>query len=228
MSSWELSELGGMSRGFTQQVSPSPKRGAKNSPFLDEMKKIGNPAAVNKIKDSIERSQHDDELKSLYEQLSPLSRSVVKRVSAGTGDISKDEWKHFCTELKDAGAITQDDYVYTQADVHLIPIGYHDERGNFIKYPESPYFAEQLHYSYVMSQRAAGKMVEVQLPTYRWNGDPMKYLNSWTSMLYDWRSGIARTGMTEDGQRIDDFSPINDQINSCQKVMNLLKELGSF
>ena len=43
--------------------------------------------------------------------------------------------------------------------------------------------------------------------------------------LYSWRSDMARARKEDGSPKYSDFSPITDQINSCQKVTDLVRAL---
>ena len=59
-----------------------------------------------------------------------------------------------------------------------------------------------------------------------WTGDPLAYLDNWISSLYDWRSELARARNGDGTPKYSDFSPITNQINACQKVAALVRELS--
>lgn len=59
-----------------------------------------------------------------------------------------------------------------------------------------------------------------------WKGDPLAYLDNWMKSLYSWRSDLARARNEDGSPKYGDFSPITDQLNSCQKVMDLVRGLS--
>lgn len=206
-------------------TGPFPPSGRNTgSGFLDEMKKTGEAARVKKIKDAVELSEGG--LEAVYEHLSPASKNVLERLNDGRSNIQKDEWLGLCKELKDAGVITQSDFDYTRPDLHLIPLGYHDENGNFVQYDTPPMLKDRLTELYERSRSSNG--AEAVWTGGSWTGDPLEYLDLWSSELYNWRSDLARARNDDGTPKFNNFSPITDQINSCQKVTALVRELCKF
>lgn len=203
-----------------------PTKRSTGFDFLGEVKSAISATSAEKLKDTLERSNDDVNLKSLYEHLSPSSKNVLERLNAGKNNIKKDEWLSFCKELKDAGAITQSDFDYTRADAHLIPIGYYDENGNIATYEACPMMKNKLLGLYEKSSNPAVAGSESWLSIGDWSGDPLEYLDSWVSALYSWRSDLAKMRAEDESPKYNNFVPIANQINSCQKVAALVKELS--
>jgi len=203
-----------------------PASRSAGADFLGEVKSAISAASAEKAKDTLARSNDDASLKALYERLSSSSKDILERLEAGKDDIKKDEWLNFCKELKDAGAITQSDFDYTRADVYLIPLGYHDGSGNMVKYETSPMMKNKLLGLYESSRSPAATSSETRLSANDWTGDPLEYLDTWASELYRWRSGLARMRNADGSPKYDNFSPITSQIDSCQKVAVLVKDLS--
>jgi len=224
----KLSGFSGLCGSFERQVFPRSKTNAGSASFLDEMKKTCDEATAEKIKNSIERTQYDTQLRMVFERLSSSSKNVLERMKAEKNDIKKDEWMSLCKELKDAGVITQSDFDYTRADGHLIPIGYYNESGTLVKYDTPPMLVEKLRTFSGMSQNLSASSTEEWLTSNGWTGDPIEYLNLWMSMLCDWKSDMSGTRASDGSLKFEDFSPIDVQINSCQKVADLVKELVKF
>lgn len=224
----KLSGMSGLCNSFDRQVFPAFRKNGGSSSFLDEMKKTGEAATAEKIRDSVEKSQYDAQLKLVYDRLSTSSKNVLERLKTEENDIKKDEWMDLCRELKDAGVLTQSDFDYTRADGHLIPIGYYNANGTFVQYDTPPMLAEKLHTLSGMPQSSAAGNSEAWLSGSGWTGDPLEYLDAWVSALYDWRSDMARERAADGSPKFEDFSPINTQISSCQKVSHIIKELTKF
>ncbi len=203
-----------------------PTSRSAGADFLGEVKSALGAASAEKAKDTLARSNDDASLKALYEHLTPASKDVLERLEAEKDDIKKDEWLNFCKELKDVGAITQSDFDYTRADVHLILLGYHDESGNIVKYETSPMMKNKLLGLYESSRNPAAVGSETRLSADDWTGDPLEYLDTWTSELYRWRSDLVRMRNADGSPKYDNFTPITSQIDSCQKVAALVKELS--
>lgn len=198
------------------------------SDLLEKVKNTSEAAAAEKLRDTLERAKCDDHLKYVYEHLSESAKRTLERVKEDKKDIKRDEWLGLCRELKDAGIITKSEFDYTRADVHLIPLGYTDKSGNFVKYTTSPMMQEKLRSLSGQSRNFSLSNREMWLSSDSWSGDPLEYLNSWITMLYDWRSGMARTRAEDGSIKFNDFSPINDQIDSCQRVSALIGRLCEF
>lgn len=164
----------------------------------------------------------DPALKAAYDQLSTASKGVLDRMKVGQTDISQDEWTNLCRELKEAGLITESDFLYTRADLRTVPIGYFDRNGNAVLY-ESNLIPGGLLEMDSHSNNSAG--LSKTLAVDDWPGDPLQYFDKWIESLRKWRSELA-SQRNEDGTRkYDDLSCIGNNISSCQKVTNLVKAL---
>ena len=225
----KLSGFSGLCGSFERQAFPMSRTNAGSASFLDEMKKTCDEATAEKIKNSIERTQHDTQLRMVFERLSSSSKNVLERIKAEKNDIKKDEWMSLCKELKDAGVITQSDFDYTRADGHLIPIGYYNESGTLVKYDMPPMLVEKLRTLSDMSQNPSVGSMETWLANSNgWADDPLEYLNAWMSMMSGWKDDMAGMRNADGSLKFEDFSPIAMQIDSCQKLSNLVKELSKF
>lgn len=218
--------------GFSS-ICNSPKSGPfppvkrdTGTDFLDEVKSAISAASTEKLRDTLECSSDDINLKALYDHLTPASKDLLDRISAGKTDIKESEWLKFCKELKDAGAITQSDFDYVRADVHLIPLGYHDESGSIVKYETSPMMKSKLVGLYEQSRNSTTTGSESWISADGWSGNPLKYLDTWVSELYGWRSDLAKMRTESGVPKYNNFAPITNQITSCQKVAELVKNLS--
>lgn len=179
---------------------PSGDRKAGTS-FLDRLKSAACAAASEKAADTPELTKTDDGLRDLLYKLTPASRDVLDRMEAGKKDISQDEWTALCKELEALGAITKEDFQCTRTDFHIIPLGYEDENGTFIKYdmPMLTNMLLNLHYG----QGAGADGLWTCLDEDGWRGDPLACLDNWmeprsltTSLLSPTRSTSARRSRT--------------------------------
>lgn len=208
----------------TKGIIPSSGRSSRSS-FMEELKKATEAAAVEKANDTLELAEDNASLQALRNQLTPGSKAVLDRIQAGTNDITKDEWSGLCKELETLGAISEADSQCTSADFHFIPLGYWDENGEFVKY-ELP-----MELKNKLLSQADGKKSPSEdglwacISDDGWTGNPLAYLDNWMSSLYDWRSNLARARNEDGSLKYSNFSPITNQINSCQKVAALIKEL---
>lgn len=196
------------------------------SSFLEKLQKATDAASAEKTKDTLELAK--DDAKTLLAQLTPSSKAVLERIQVGTNDITKDEWSGLCQELKTLGAISESDAMSTSANLHLIPIGYYDENGEFVQYDTPPMLKNAL-LSQAGGRGSSSSPAEgfwACLNASGWTGDPLAYLDDWMSSLYSWRSELARARNEDGSLKYSNLSPITDQINSCQKVAALVRELG--
>lgn len=199
--------------------APPPGRSA-GSGFLDRLKSASDAAAPEKAADTLNLARTDDGLLNLLHRLTPGSRDVLDRMEAGTADITEEEWTGLCKELEALGAISKDDFQYTQAGWRVIPLGYWAENGEFVKYDTVSIMKDKLP---DVRNSQGGQLICPD--EYAWKGDPLAYLDNWMKSLYSWRSDMARARNEDGSAKYDSFSPITNQINSCQKVTDLVRAL---
>lgn len=202
----------------------SPSRSGAG--FMDQLKKATDAAAAETARDTLELAKDDANLKILLDRLTPASKAVLNRIQAGTSGIAKDEWSGLCKELETLGAISEADLQCTGAGFHLIPLGYYGENGEFVKYELPMELKNKLLSQAGGKKSPSGDGLWACLDDGGWTGDPLAYLDNWMSSLYAWRSDLARARNGDGSPRYSDFSPITRQINSCQKVAALVKELS--
>lgn len=197
-----------------------PAGRSSGSGFMERLKNAADAAASEQAADTLRLTKTDDGLLDLLRQLTPGSRGVLDRIQAGENDVSKDEWNGLCKELESLGAISKDDFQYTQAGWRVIPLGYWAENGEFVKYDTVSIMKDKLP---DVRQSQEGQYICPD--EYAWKGDPLAYLDSWMNSLYSWRSDLARARNEDGSPKYGGFSPITDQINSCQKVIDLVRGL---
>ena len=206
-------------------IFPSSGR-SSGSNFMEELKKATDAAAVEKTKDTLGLAKDDTSLQTLRRQLTPASKAVLDRIQAGTDDITKEEWNSLCKELETLGAISEADCQCARADFRFIPLGYYGENGEFVEYELPRGLASKLLSQAGGSQSPSEDVLWACLDDSGWTGDPLAYLDNWISSLYDWRSDLARARNEDGSAKYSVLSPITNQINSCQKVAALVKELS--
>lgn len=197
-----------------------PAGRSSGSGFMERLKNAADAAASEQAADTLRLTKTDDRLLDLLRQLTPGSRDVLDRIQAGEKDVSKDEWNGLCKELESLGAISKDDFQYTQAGWRVIPLGYWGENGEFVKYDTMSIMKDKLP---DVRHSQGGQLICPD--EYAWEGDPLAYLDNWMKSLYSWRSDLARARNEDGSPKYGDFSPITDQINSCQKVIDLVRGL---
>ena len=200
----------------TRDISRASGRSAGDG-FLEQLKKT---AALEKAADTLDLTKTGDGLPDLLHRLTPGSRDVLDRMEAGEADIAMDEWTALCEELEALGAISKDDFQYTRAGLRVIPLGYWGEDGEFVKYDTLSIMKNKLPDPH-SSRRGQWTCPD----EYAWKGDPLAYLDNWMNSLYSWRSDMARARNEDGTPKYSDFSPITNQINSCQKVTDLVRAL---
>lgn len=201
-----------------------PAGRSSGSGFLERLEKASDAAASEKAADTLRLTKTDNGLPDLLRRLTPGSRDVLDRIQAGGKDVSKDEWNGLCKELESLGAISEADRQYTQAGFRFIPIGYQDENGRYVTYDTPPTLKNKLLNLY-HSQGPGADRLWACLDEDGWKGDPLAYLDNWMSSLYSWRSDLARARNEDGSPKYGGFSPITSQINSCRKVMDLVRGL---
>ena len=197
-----------------------PAGRSSGSGFMEQLKNAADAAASEKAADTLRLTKTDDGLLDLLRQLTPGSRDVLDRMEAGKVDVTENEWTALCEELEALGAISKDDFQYTQAGWRVIPLGYWGENGEFVKYDTVSIMKDKLP---DVRQSQEGQYICPD--EYAWKGDPLTYLDNWMKSLYSWRSDMARARNEDGTPKYSDFSPITNQINSCQKVIDLVRDL---
>ena len=189
---------------------------------------FGFAARMEKLADMLTLADPEDDpmLKALYDLLSAVSKDVLYRVKAGQTDITQDEWTDLCRELKDAGIITEADFVRTRSNLRIVPIGYVDGNGDRVLYGNIPVLSSGLLGAGDHTDGYSG--LSKTWTVNDWSGDPLQHLDEWIESLRKWRADLA-TQRSSDGTRTyGDLSPIERDINSCQKVNNLVRDLLKF
>lgn len=212
-------QIAQISRGNSVFGRQIPAAGTVGRSFLDEARKLTSQLSAEK---------DDDRLRTVYERLTLTAQDVLSRLNAGN-TITRDEWTGLCRELKDVGAISQADFDCTRADYHLVPLGYHDAAGNEVIYDSNPVMSEKLKLVAKLLNREPDTPLEKlreRLAGDSWSGDPLEYLDAWIDMLDAWIDQLAKERDENGSLKYTDFSPITDQISSCQTVSALIQKLG--
>lgn len=197
-----------------------PRGRSSGSGFLEQLKSASEAAVSEKAADALDLTKTGGELRTLLHKLTPGSRDVLNRMEAGKADVTEDEWTGLCKELESLGAISKDDFQYTQAGIRVIPLGYWGRDGEFVKYDTVSIMKNKLP-----DPRHSQGGQWICPDEYAWKGAPLAYLDNWMNSLYSWRSDMARARNEDESPKYDNFSPITNQINSCQKVTDLVRAL---
>jgi len=121
--------------------------------------------------------------------------------------LDKEEWKKFLDLLCEEGKLSKEDCRLASGDFRLIPLGYYNASGEFVKYDTTLIMSKSLQ------RLADGRDSD------DWDGKPIAYLDNWLDLLRKFKSDLAATG------EYDDFSPIDNQINAISRVLNVLLEM---
>lgn len=210
-------KVNGCGSVFMNRAGGISRTSGRGAGFLEQLKKA---AAPEKAVDALDLTKTDDRLLDLLHRLTPGSRDVLDRMEAGKADIARDEWTALCKELEALEAISREDFQYTQAGFRVIPLGYWGEDGEFVKYDTLSIMKNKLPDPH-RGQRESWTCPDEDA----WKGDPLAYLDDWMTSLYSWRSDMARARNGDGTPKYSDFSPITNQINSCQKVTDLVRAL---
>lgn len=198
-------------------ASVSSHKSQSSVSFLDAMK-----AAKT---DSVTVSNTPD-LKKVYDQLSPAAKNVLERMKSGKQDIDIKEWSAFCGELEKLGAISEEDYFYARGEFQMVPLGTFNPDGSFSQYANPPLSGELRNAN---KQRISGfehwSVNQYLSDGDDWSGDPFQYLNGWRSTLLSWRSELSLIKNPDGSPMYRNFSPITEQANSCEKVMDIVMNL---
>lgn len=209
------------SENFQHLQPVSSHKSQSSVSFLDAMK-----AAKT---DTVTVSNTPD-LKKIYDQLSPAAKDVLERMKNGKQDIGIKEWSAFCGELEKLGAISEEDYFYARGEFQLIPVGALNPDGSFSQYVNLP-ISSRLHdpLSSASKQSISGLehwSINMRLSDVdHWCGNPLQYLNAWRSTLLSWRSELSLMKNPDGFPMYQNLSPITEQANSCEKVMDVVKNL---
>lgn len=138
----------------------------------------------------------------LLEALSEHSKEVLALLKSG-GKVEKEDWMALMGELRDSGAITQEEYDWTNFELVLTPIQTglisYGDRGN--EYRETLRQFEQ------------------------WPGDPLEYLDMWLLALKKEKGLLEVEYRNQPGYHSASLSAFDLQASACGKVAGLIRDL---
>lgn len=158
------------------------------------------------------------ESEEILDRLSDSARATLEDIKADK-EVSREEWSGLLEELRDMGAISDTELGYTRG-FRIIPLGYTDKNGVFVKY-DDPFSEARL------LQLAGLETSEDAVVDWNWNNDPLAFLDDWIAELTEWRDDLSRERSASGAPKYDDFSPIDDQVAACTKVSELVKDLAA-
>lgn len=197
-----------LENGWTGVVAGRPSDMKKSGVF-------GFAAELNQAVEAAKQAEasQDGNLKAAYDRLSDHSKAVLSRLKAGQNDITTEEWSALRAEMRDAGLITQSEFISSDPDV--VTIGYLDANDGVVLYP----FAIGCTVSYTYD----GSVKSGAFWGINWNGDPFQYLDQWLKIVRDHRENLELLALT--GGSVYDTSYLIREIQANEKVSDLVRGL---
>lgn len=146
----------------------------------------------------------------LLEALSERSKEVLALLKSG-GQVEKEDWTALMQELRDNGAITQEEYDWTNFELILSPI----PTGK-----DGKPVSGLIH----RSDREA-EYWETLRQFEQWPGNPLDYLDMWLLSLKKERGLLELEYRNQLGHDTSAFSGFDKQANACNKVAGLIRDL---
>ena len=146
----------------------------------------------------------------LLEALSERSKEVLALLKSG-GQVEKEDWTALMQELRDTGAITQEEYDWTNFELILSPI----PTGK-----DGKPVSGLIH----RGDREA-EYWETLRQFEQWPGNPLDYLDMWLLSLKKERGLLELEYRNPLGHDTYAFSGFDKQANACNKVRGLIRDL---
>ena len=146
----------------------------------------------------------------LLEALSERSKEVLALLKSG-GQVEKEDWTALMQELRDTGAITQEEYDWTNFELILSPI----PTGK-----DGKPVSGLIH----RGDREA-EYWETLRQFEQWPGNPLDYLDMWLLSLKKERGLLDLEYRNQLGHDMSAFSGFDKQANACNKVTGLIRDL---
>jgi len=170
--------------------------------------------------DNIIENKQIMEPAEILEKLTDQSKATLERMKNGE-EVPRDEWDFLLTELHGMGAISNNELV--SAGVHLIPVGYKDENGNFVIYEDVGLYTGL--YDRMRAMNDGTLLAGVTQVGESWTGDPMAFLDAWIESLREWRDHLAQVRKEDGALKYDNLNPIDRQIEGASSVSALMQSL---
>lgn len=174
---------------------------------------------VSMLADSVANVPKEPE--EILERLSEPARDTLEDIKADK-EVSQEEWKDLLEELRDMGAISDTEFTYSRSDFRFIPIGYRDENGELVMYDG---IAERFGMLDKLRTASGGGIGMLTDTADTWAGDPLAYLDAWITDLAEWREDLSKQRGETGAPKYDNFSPIDNQIEACTKVGEIVNGL---
>jgi len=160
------------------------------------------------------------EPKEILEKLTEQGRNTLEDMKNSV-EVSRDRWDALLDELHGMGAISGNEAI--SAGVHLIPIGYKDENGNYAMYEDVGLYTGL--YDRMRAMNDGTVLAGVTQVNESWTGDPMAFLDAWIESLQEWREHLAQVRKEDGALKYDRLDPIERQIEGATSVSALIETL---
>ena len=163
---------------------------------------------------------------STIDQLSQTGYTKVLSKMKNGGWVSHGEWQGLLSALRDAGAISSDEYLVASSYGTVVPIGYDDENGVFHPYANTVNVFVDVkgnvtHYPF---DENAPRIDDLASWLDGYN-DPLKYLDDWIENYREWHDYMADQTNDDGTPKYGRLDLIQNDINSASNVARVIREL---
>lgn len=168
----------------------------------------------------------ENENQSIIDQLSQMGYTRVLAQMKNGIKIPHSEWKGLLSALRDAGAISDQDYRITADFGGGIPIGYDDENGVFHPYVNTVNVfvdgkGNVTHYPFDENAPRIDDLVS----WFEGYNDPLKYLDDWIENYREWHDYMAEQTNDDGTPKYGRLDLIQNRIDSASNVAQVIREL---
>lgn len=140
--------------------------------------------------------------RELLETLSERSKKIVELLKSGD-KVDKEDWMELMGELRDQGAITEDEYGWTNFELAVSPV-----KTGLVTYGDQ------------------GSEYRETLRSFQeWPGDPLEYLDMWLLAVQKEKALLEVESRKQLGYDPAAFSGFDKQSAACGKVASLVRAL---
>ena len=163
---------------------------------------------------------------SIIDQLSQMGYTRVLAQMKNGINIPHSEWKGLLSALRDAGAISDQDYRITADFGGGIPIGYDDENGVFHPYVNTVNVfvdgkGNVTHYPFDEN----APRIDDLASWFEGYNDPLKYLDDWIENYREWHDYMADQTNDDGTPKYGRLDLIQNRIDSASNVAQVIREL---
>ena len=168
----------------------------------------------------------ENENQSIIDQLSQMGYTRVLAQMKNGIKIPHSEWKGLLSALRDAGAISDQDYRITADFGGGIPIGYDDENGVFHPYVNTVNVfvdgkGNVTHYPFDEN----APRIDDLASWFEGYNDPLKYLDDWIENYREWHDYMAEQTNDDGTPKYGRLDLIQNRIDSASNVAQVIREL---